>query len=110
MAVILTERFGENWQLFCEECLTPLNVVSSVELVGMQAGFMPVLCFGCDGGADEIPEILYSNESPYLLIIGGTNIVINPWKELQNSTRRLNRWKEVFARVLGTVKRKGEEK
>ncbi len=102
MSIVFTKRVGEKWKLFCEACCVELDVVSSVELMGLQGKYTPVMCFDCSGDGDEIPDVLYSGESPYLLILNGRSIVINPWRELENSRRRLNQWEKMFKEAIMT--------
>lgn len=94
MPVILCEEVAGNYQLFCESCHIPLDVVSPSVLRDLYPDYTPVLCMDCDGRADETPPHLLSNETPYILILGGKSIQVDPWQTARCHAERAKTWQQ----------------
>lgn len=101
MATILCDRTASgDWQLYCEKCLKSLDIIGSKERVDIGLDYAPVLCFDCDGGADEVPSCLLSYTFPYTLVIDGKSIPVDPFGKLRSIFGRTEKLKNTLKRVF----------
>ncbi len=101
MTLVYCDRTASgDWQLFCENCLVSLDIVPTVVLADIRLDYAPVLCFDCDGGADEVPSTLLSHTFPYTLIIDGMSILVDPFGKLRRLSGRIEHFKIELKRVF----------
>ena len=80
MFINATRLATNTWQLYCNSCAKPTDVVDSEELAYLMMLNEGAICMGCDPGvADEIPRQLWMEETPYLLIFESESIVVCDW-------------------------------
>lgn len=101
MGLVLCERTASgDWQLFCEKCRASLDIVGCEVLVDIQCDYTPVLCFDCDGGADEVPSFLLADTFPYVLIFDGKSILVDPFGKLRHLSGRIEHFKVELKRAF----------
>lgn len=101
MPLVLCERTASgDWQLYCEKCLTSLDIVGSKVLADIRVDYLPVLCLDCDGGADEVPGFLLSDTFPYVLVFDGMRVLVDPFGKLRHFSGRIENFRDELKRAF----------
>lgn len=111
-------RNGWAYELQCEVCGESVAFATQAEFKALLTGeFGRVLCFECEGRADEIPAILLADEVPYWLRLGkeggeesiDTFVLIDPFRQARQNQERIDMWARSFREFVQDLQRSEED-
>lgn len=97
-------RDGWAYELQCETCGEGVGFVDQTEFKALLSGqFGRIMCFECEGRADEIPAPLLADQIPYWLRLGkdtndqfDTFVLIDPFRQARQNQERVDMWSSTF--------------